>query len=158
MARMHGREWPKTAPASCIPRCLLLASFCRHVRSQMAIQACHGIQAAVTARQLTLMPPEAPVASREATALPVHLTCLPGRAAWSVWPPAPHVRDYLLGCWTIWNSHLGPHWSGPRTVVSPSQGCFLPCPAAAAPQEPSTRTTSRDALRRIATHTPAVMS
>lgn len=95
-------------------------------------QACHGIQAAVTARRRTFMLPEAPVASREARALPVHLTCLPGRAAWGVWLPAPHVKDSLLGCWTIWNSHLGPHWSGPRAVAGTSQGCFLPCPAAAA--------------------------
>ena len=63
---------------------------------QIHIQACHGIHAAVTAGRRAPMPQEAPVASREATTLPAHLTCLPGRAAWGVRSPAPHVQDLLL--------------------------------------------------------------
>lgn len=63
---------------------------------QIHIQACHGIHAAVKARRRAPMPQEAPVASREATALPAHLTCLPGRAAWGVRSSAPQVQDALL--------------------------------------------------------------
>jgi len=64
---------------------------------QIHIQTCHGNHAAVTARRRAPMLPEAPVASREAKSLPGHLTCLPGRAAWGVWLPAPHVKDSLPG-------------------------------------------------------------
>lgn len=63
---------------------------------QIHIQACHGIHAAVKARRRAPRPQEAPVASREATTLPAHLTCLPGRAAWGVRSSAPHVQDALL--------------------------------------------------------------
>ena len=133
---MHA--WSRMAEKSSsfmLPTLFAPEFFCWHVRCQIPIQACHGIQVAVTGSRRTPMLPEAPVASREATALPGHLTCLPGRAAWGVWPPAPHVKDYLLGCWTIWNSHLGLHWSGPRTVLVPARA--VSCPARH--QQPSVR-------------------
>lgn len=97
MACMHVREWPKTGPASRFTQCLLPVSFCRHVRCHLDVpRQSGGCHSETTCSML----PEAPVASREATSLPGHLTCLPGRAAWGVWSPAPQVQDPLLACWT----------------------------------------------------------
>lgn len=93
MACMHVREWPKTGPASRFTQCLLPVSFCRHVRCHLDVpRQSGGCHSETTCSML----PEAPVASREATSLPGHLTCLPGRAAWGVRSSAPHVQDALL--------------------------------------------------------------
>lgn len=149
----HVREWPKTAPASGrlasravlhAARCSSLASFCRQVK-------CIARRATAFRRLLRHLPPapmlpEAPVASREATALPGYLTCLPGRAAWGVRLTAPHVKDYMLACWR------GAGRSGTCILVltGPDRGllsraCFL-CSSSINTASP--RTTSRDANTR----------